>query len=291
MKIMWIGHGGLLLISGKHKVLIDPYLSDSLRLVNRIFKRRMRIKRRLFYTKPDVTIITSSHPDRCDLKTVKKLARDRFRYTPTILACESAFRAAKDGWGLKRANITMFEKGLEWSLGDMTIKAVDAKTDDRSAFGVIITDNNTGKKYYVASNTLYSEELIASLPNDLYAAFIPISGMFGSMNLLDAQRFAKELNAQYTIPVQFGTLDKTKAESFVCGGRILPKIYKIMDFDGEDGVSLSNDGLDFFYNEKPKKLSVSKEEFALDEASTMTVDIPVIDVATFGVDNEKIEAN
>lgn len=277
MKVMWIGHGGLLFISGKHKVLIDPYLSDSLRLVNRLFKRRMRILHRLFYIKPDVTVITSSHPDRCDIKTVKKIARGGFGYTPTILACESAFRTAAESWGLKRANVTMFEKGLEWSLGDMTITAVDAKTDDRSAFGVIITDNDTGKKYYVASNTLYSRELIASLPSDLYAAFIPISGTFGSMNILDASRFAKELNAQYTVPVQFGTLDKTKAESFISGGRILPKIYKIMDFDCEDGVSISNDGIDFFYNEKKKKQPALQDLIELDEASTMTVDMPALE--------------
>lgn len=282
MKVMWIGHGGLLFVSGKHKVLIDPYLSDSLRLVNRIFKRRMRIKRRLFYIKPDVTVITSAHPDRCDIKTVKKLAKCRFGYTPTILACESAFRTAGESWGLKRANVTMFEKGLEWSLGDMTIKAVDAKTDDRSAFGVIITDNDTGKKYYVASNTLYSEELISSLPSDLYAAFIPISGMFGSMNILDAQRFAKELNAHYTVPVQFGTLDKTKAESFVSGGRILPKIYKIMDFDDESGVSLSSDGMDFFFNEKEKKPQKAQEEAIFDESPTMTVDMPTLSEDTAG---------
>ena len=279
MKVMWIGHGGLLFISGRHKVLIDPYLSDSLRLVNRIFKRRMRIKHRLFFTKPDVTVITSSHPDRCDLKTIKRLARGRFGYTPTILACEKAFRTASESWGLKRANLTMFEKGLEWSLGDMTIKAVDAKTDDRSAFGLIITDTETSKKYYVASNTLYSEELIASLPTDLYAAFIPISGTFGSMNVLDAARFARELNAQYTVPVQFGTLDKTKADAFISGGRILPKIYKIMDFDDESGVSLSNDGLDFFFNEKAKKSAKAGEAIELDEASTMTVDMPHIDRA------------
>lgn len=291
MKVMWIGHGGLLFICGKHKVLIDPYLSDSLRLVNRLFKRRMRIKRRLFYTKPDVTVITSSHPDRCDIKTVKKLAKGHLGYTPTILACESAFRTASEAWGLKRANVTMFEKGLEWSLGDLTIKAVDAKTDDRSAFGVIITDNDTGKKYYVASNTLYSKELIESLPNDLYAAFIPISGTFGSMNILDAQRFAKELNAQYTVPVQFGTLDKTKAEAFVSGGRILPKIYKIMDFDADGGVSLSNDGIDFFYNEKPRKIKASFESIELDEESTMTVDIPILDEAEPTDEISPIEAS
>ena len=276
MKVMWIGHGGLLFISGKNKILIDPYLSDSLRLINRLFKRRMRIKRRLFLLKPNVICLTSSHPDRADFKTVKVFASKRGSYQPTILACEEAFKEGCANWGLKKANFTMFEKGLEWSLGDMTIKAVDAKCDDRSAYGIIITDNEDGKKYYVASNTLYSEELISSLPKDIFAAFIPIGGSFGSMNIIDASRFAKAINAEYTIPVQFGTLDKIKADQFIVGGRILPKIYKIIDFNSPNGVELSNGGVDFFYNEKaysPKKGEFEKE---LEDINTVTIDVPIV---------------
>ncbi|MBO5092143.1 MAG: MBL fold metallo-hydrolase [Clostridia bacterium] len=278
MKVMWIGHGGLLFISGKNKILIDPYLSDSLRLINRLFKRRMRIKRRLFLLKPDVICLTSSHPDRADFKTVKAFANKRGSYQPTILACEKAFISGRDNWGLQKANLTMFENGLEWSLGDMTIKAVGAKSDDRSAFGLIITDNEDGKKYYVASNTLYSEELIASLPTDIYAAFIPIGGAFGSMNIIDASRFAKAINAEYTVPVQFGTLDKVKADQFIVGGRILPKIYKIIDFNSPNGVELSNGGVDFFYNEKSASSRRAKNSYAeeLEDINTVTIDVPIV---------------
>lgn len=277
MKVMWIGHGGLLFISGKNKILIDPYLSDSLRLINRLFKRRMRIKKRLFLLKPDVICLTSSHPDRADFKTVKAFANKRGSYHPTILACEKAFIAGRDNWGLQKANLTMFENGLEWSLGDMTIKAVGAKSDDRSAFGLIITDNEDGKKYYVASNTLYSEELIASLPTDIHAAFIPIGGAFGSMNIIDASRFAKAINAEYTVPVQFGTLDKVKADQFIVGGRILPKIYKIIDFNSPNGAALSSGGVDFFYNEKSasKKARGSYDE-ELEDINTVTIDVPIV---------------
>lgn len=278
MKVMWIGHGGLLFISGKNKILIDPYLSDSLRLINRLFKRRMRIKRRLFLLKPDVICLTSSHPDRADFKTVTRFASKRGKnYQPTILACETAFKEGRANWGLKKANLTMFENGLEWSLGDMTIKAVGAKSDDRSAFGLIITDNEDGKKYYVASNTLYSEELIASLPTDIFASFIPIGGAFGSMNIIDASRFAKAINAEYTIPVQFGTLDKVKADQFIVGGRILPKIYKIIDFNSPNGVEVSNGGVDFFYNEKSTSRR-TRNSYAeeLEDINTVTIDVPIV---------------
>lgn len=274
MKVMWIGHGGLLFVSGKSKILIDPYLSNSLHAQNKLLKRKKGIKGRLFKIKPDVIILTSSHPDRTDFKTIKKFEKKRTStYMPTILACESAFKIASEDWKLKRANNIMFEKGLEWTLGDMTITAVGARTDDRSAFGVIITDNDDGKKYYVASNTLYSEELISELPSDLYAAFIPISGTFGSMNIIDAARFSKKLNAQYTVPVQYGLFDKLKAEQFIVGGRVIPKIYKIIDF--EDNTS--ENGLDFRYNEKLTswKREKAKHESEIDDINTVTIDVPV----------------
>lgn len=282
MKVMWIGHGGLLFVSGKHKIIIDPYLSDSLRTQNKQLRRRTRVKRKLFRIKPDAIVLTSAHPDRSDFKTIKKYASKWGKYTPTILCCENSFKTISSSWVLKKSNPIMFEKGLEWSLGDMTIVGVSAKTDDRSAFGVIITDNEDGKKYYVASNTLYSEELISELPDDIFCAFLPISGSFGSMNAIDAARFAKKLNAQYNVPVQYGMFDKLKADQFIVGGRVVPKIYKIIDFNLESESLFKNDGVDFFFNEKsPKKKKARKNEIDHD-IDTVTVDIPILPLLTDG---------
>ena len=46
MKHIWLGQGGLLLISGKLRIVIDPYLSNSMRSVDRTMKRKVKIKRR-----------------------------------------------------------------------------------------------------------------------------------------------------------------------------------------------------------------------------------------------------
>ena len=43
MKVLWLGQGGLLFVSGKTKIMIDPYLSDSLSEVNHEFARRMKL--------------------------------------------------------------------------------------------------------------------------------------------------------------------------------------------------------------------------------------------------------
>lgn len=281
MKVMWIGHGGLLFVSGKNKIIIDPYLSDSLRSTNKQLRRRTRVKGKLFRVKPDAIVLTSSHPDRSDFKTIKRYASKWGKYTPTILACENSFKTISNSWVLKKSNLIMFEKGLEWSLGDMHISAVGARTDDRSAFGVILTDNEDGKKYYIASNTLYSEELISELPDDIFCAFLPISGTFGSMNAQDAARFAKKLNAQYTVPVQYGMFDKLKADQFIVTGRVVPKIYKVIDFNMPDDELFRNDGIDFFFNEKePKKSKKDKSDELGRDIDTITIDAPTISTTT-----------
>ena len=282
MKVMWIGHGGLLFVSGKHKILIDPYLSNSLRTINKKLRRRARISRKLFRIKPDAIVLTSSHPDRSDFKTVKKYASKWGKYTPTILACENSFKTISSAWMLKKSNPIMFEKGLEWSLGDLTIAGVGAKTDDRSAFGIIITDNEDGKKYYIASNTLYSEELINELPTDIFCAFLPISGTFGSMNAIDASRFAKKLNAQYNVPVQYGMFDKLKTDLFDVDGKVVPKIYRVIDFNADGESLFKNDGVNFFLNEKTPKRKRKKKSELDDDIGDDTVDIPIIPLLTDG---------
>ncbi len=301
MKVMWIGHGGLLFISGKHKVLIDPYLSNSLRLVDKFFRRKTVIKSRLYSLKPDVVVVTSSQIDRNDLKTIRRVSSGPFwflgkynvfgrfsKYRPTILASRNAYEECRKGLNLRRSPFTAFESGVEWSLGDMTIKAVPAVTYDLTAFGLIITDNADGRKYYVASNTLYCEDLIECLPKDIYAAFIPIGGMFGSMNAIDASRFAKAINPEYAIPVQFGTLDSVKPEDFLANGRIIPKIYKVIDFDCEGAPAVSSSGVDFFYNEKRPKQKKQKDEIDVKEAEAQNP-VPALEAAIEETDTSSIE--
>jgi hypothetical protein len=104
-----------------------------------------------------------------------------------------------------------------------------------------------------------------------------VGGAFGSMNIIDASRFAKAINAEYTVPVQFGTLDKVKADQFIVGGRILPKIYKIIDFNSPNGAALSSGGVDFFYNEKSaSKNARGSYDEELEDINTVTIDVPIV---------------
>ena len=251
MQIVWLGQGGLMLVSERHKLLVDPYMSNSLKKVDKELKRRVRIKKKYFKLKPDVILLTNSHPDHTDEKTLSRFISKRKRKKDrlTVLSCENAFNSLVEARDCKKANHIMFGEGDEWTFENMHIIAVKARTDDRSAFGVIVTDLTDDKKYYIASNTLYNEEIINTLPHNIYAAFIPISGTYGCMNILDAQRFAARLEATYVVPINYGMFDNVDPDKFQCAGRVIPKPFKAIFFDNSQLPSQSKKVFDRKFNE------------------------------------------
>ena len=253
MKILWLGQAGLLLVSGRTKIMIDPYLSDSLSKHNHAFARRFRVNKRLFKVKPNAIVLTNSHSDHADVESIEKvLKRIRNKSEVTILSCKNVFDELVDIPTICQANNIMLEEGSEWTVDNLNICALPAKTDDVTAFSVVITDNEENKKYYIASDTLYNKYIFDSIPEEVYAAFLPINGTYGSMNLADAKRFASRINATYFVPYHFGLFDKIDASELGLENMIIPKPYKIIDFDNAETSSMRK-RLNFKFNEKKKK--------------------------------------
>ena len=48
MQIVWLGQGGLMLVSQRHKLLVDPYLTNTLKKLDNRMKRRVGIKKKYF---------------------------------------------------------------------------------------------------------------------------------------------------------------------------------------------------------------------------------------------------
>lgn len=232
MKILWLGQGGLLFVSEKKKILVDPYLSNSLKKVDKSLARRIRINKKLFRVRPDIIVLTNSHPDHTDIKTLSKYLGRGKRNKITVLCSESAFNLMNDVKDCAKGNRIMFSEGDEWTLDYLRIRGVKAKTDDKSAFGIIITDSKESKSYYVASNTLYNEQVIEAIPKDsLFASFIPVSGTNSCMNMDDAIRFARKINAEYSIPFHYGMFDKIDPDKFVVPGKLIPRPYRAIEFN------------------------------------------------------------
>ena len=72
MEVVWLGQAGLLFEKDGVKVMIDPYLSDSVKKVNPANYRRVAVDETLFDIKPDIMIFTHNHLDHYDPETVPR---------------------------------------------------------------------------------------------------------------------------------------------------------------------------------------------------------------------------
>ena len=278
MQIVWLGQGGLMLVSKKNKILVDPYMSNALKKVDKGLKRKVRVRKKFFKLKPDVIVLTNCHPDHTDMKTLSKFLKKK-KTGVTVLSCENSFKELISTKDCNKANHIMFGEGDEWSLNTLHIKAIKARTDDRTAFGLLITDSTDGKKYYIASNTLYNEAIIDEIPKELYAAFIPISGTYGCMNTQDAERFAKRLDADFVVPINYGMFDTLDPDNFKCLGKVVPKPFRAIEFNILSVQSLfAPKVFDRKFNEKEAEKVQEEKEQAADSQLKPTVQ-PVIEPA------------
>ena len=224
MKVTWIGQAGLLFENGKIKIMIDPYLSDSIQKLNPKKYRRQPISEELFKIKPDIMIFTHNHLDHYDPETVERFINEESAIT--VLSPASVYAVARKLGG--NNNFVLFNEGTSWTEKGIRFTAVKAEHSDPSPIGVIIDDGN--KKYYVTGDTLYNEKIFEAIPKDIYALFLPINGVGNNMNFLDAKRFCEKINPEIVIPIHFGMFDEIDASSFEYKNKILPEIYKDIEF-------------------------------------------------------------
>lgn len=220
MKITWLGQAGLLFDINGVKIIIDPYLSESCKKLNPNNVRRMPIDESFLEIVPDVLILTHNHMDHTDPETlVNYLDKDT---GITVLAPEAAWQEVRK-FGHNH-NYVKFNRHCEWTYGDILIKAVKAEHSDLHPIGVIIEAED--KKYYISGDTLYNTEIFEDIPNDIYAAFIPVNGVGNNMNMTDAIRFCNKIKPQYAVPIHWGLHDDMYPTEFNYEKTIIPKIYE-----------------------------------------------------------------
>lgn len=219
-KIIWLGQAGLLFDFNGLKIMIDPYLSDSVEKINPKNYRRVQVLKSLFDIKPDVMVFTHNHLDHYDPETAARFITVETKIT--VLAPTSVWsdvrRVGEDN------NYVLFNRHTEWTERGICFTAVKAEHSDSSAIGVIIDDGC--RKYYVTGDTLYNEEIFSGLPDDIYAVFLPVNGVGNNMNMADAARFAKRVGAKKTVPIHTGMFDEIDVMDFKCENRVIPVIYK-----------------------------------------------------------------
>ena len=73
MKITYLGQAGFLFEKDGFKIMIDPYLSNSVEAINPKNYRRVAVDESLFNIKPDVMVFTHNHLDHYDKETVENM--------------------------------------------------------------------------------------------------------------------------------------------------------------------------------------------------------------------------
>lgn len=220
MKITWLGQAGLLFETAEQKIMIDPYLSDSVEKINPKNYRRSAVDESIFEIRPDIMIFTHCHLDHYDPETVAHFLTPETNML--VLAPSSVWGEIRKIGGAN--NYVQFDRRTSWTEQGIRFTAVKAEHSDIYAIGVLIEDGE--KTYYVTGDTLYNEEIFQDLPENIYAVFLPINGVGNNMNPTDAARFAQRSKAKKAVPLHFGMFDELDPEAFVCENRVLPELYQ-----------------------------------------------------------------
>lgn len=224
MKVTWLGQGGLLFETNGKKIMIDPYLSDSVEKINPKNYRRVPVDERIFTVKPDVMIFTHCHLDHYDPKTVKRFITEETKML--VLAPSSVWGDVRKIGGDN--NYVQFDRHTSWTEGDICFSAVKAVHSDMYAIGIIIEAE--GKRYYVTGDTLYNEEIFGDVPDDIDVVFLPVNGVGNNMNMTDAARFVAHIHAKCAVPIHVGMFDEICPEEFKCENRVILEMYQEMMF-------------------------------------------------------------
>lgn len=219
-RIIWLGQAGVLFEFDNCTVMVDPYLSDSVKKIEPQNYRRVPVDERFFDIRPDVLVFTHAHLDHYDPETVKHFITETSGIT--VLSPSSVWSKVRSIGG--NNNYVLFNRHTRWTENGITITAVKACHSDPDAVGIIIDDGE--KKYFITGDTLYNDDIFADIPEDIYAVFLPVNGVGNNMNMADAAAFAARVNAEKTVPVHIGMFDNKRADDFDVNNKVIPEIYK-----------------------------------------------------------------
>ena len=220
MKVILLGQAGLLFDLDGVRVMVDPYLSNSVERLEPKNYRRQPIDESFFDIKPDILVLTHNHLDHTDPETLKKLFSRHNGIC--VLASGNAWQTVRKFGGDN--NYIMFNRSTIWTEKGIRFEAIHAEHSDDKAVGVIISYD--GKNYYITGDTLYNKKVIKDINVPIDVVFLPINGVGNNMNMTDAAQFAREIKAKTAVPVHFGMFDSINAGEFNFKNKVIPEIYK-----------------------------------------------------------------
>ncbi|MDF2926773.1 MAG: beta-lactamase protein [Paenibacillaceae bacterium] len=220
LKVTWLGQAGLLLEDPNIRIIVDPYLSNSVEKVNPKNYRRKEVDASFLSIAPHVLLCTHNHLDHADPETLPHYLNNG--NAMDVLAPRAVWEEVRKSGGSH--NYVLFRRHTQWTCGHVRFTAVKAEHSDDEAIGVIIDDGD--KTYYITGDTLYNSEIFEDLPGKIDVLFLPVNGAGNNMNMHDAGRFASRIKAKAVVPLHWGMFDEINPEEFICTNRVIPRIYE-----------------------------------------------------------------
>ena len=246
----WLGQSGFLLQWKGHRVLLDPYLSDSL-TVKYLNTDQPHTRMTELVIQPgqlkNISIVTSSHnhTDHLDAETLVPILANN----PDIhfLIPEANRRFVCDRVKCEEDFPVGLTDGASKQIGVFTFHGIPAKhneieRDDKGRciyMGYVIEFGPF--RVYHSGDTLWFDQLVKLLkPFSVDLAILPINGNFperkvaGNLNTEEAARLGKAIGARFVIPCHYDMFTFNTAD--------VSEFEKVCDDIGQPYVTLQSGG-------------------------------------------------
>lgn len=202
LAIVWIGQAGFYLVTDTGlRIAIDPYLTD--------YCQRMVGFRRMIPTvvsaeafDVDVTLLSHSHEDHCDMDLLQLLSD---RGSPVRVyateSCMDRITAQKLSLAARliRRGDMVKESGVE-------VIPVSCNHGESAPDAVGFVIRASGHTVYFSGDTCLDEAVIAEVaPYEPEVVMLPINGEYGNLDGKDAAVTARRLKADHLIPCHYWT--------------------------------------------------------------------------------------
>ena len=248
--IWWLGQSGYLLLWQGKRVLIDPYLSDSLtRKYADTKKPHVRMSEKVMEPEllNDISIVSSSHnhTDHLDAETLAPIIRNNPAITFIIPEANRKFVADR-----VQCDVSFpvgLNEGKHFSKDGFTFHGLPAAHNalDKNEKGECLYMGyiiQFGKwTIYHSGDTLWYNGLEDILrPYNIHLALLPINGndptrgVAGNLNIQEAAALAKAANIQHVIPCHYDmfTFNTANALHFAKEAEAIDQAYTLLPIGG-----------------------------------------------------------
>ena len=200
MKISWLGQAGFRLVADNGTVImIDPYLSDTLRYKKgESYRREVPMRDELLGSHVDVVILTHIHDDHTDFGTLDRLLAAN---GPVAVLAPVNVLAALRARYARAENYMLFDPGIEITLNGIRFSSTYAAHSDEHPIGVVIEGD--GKVICHTGDTMFHKRLPAEYPQGADLLMLPINGSGYNMNAVDAARLTAILAPKAVLPMHW----------------------------------------------------------------------------------------